>query len=140
MENLCWQVANTQLFLNNQSLLTDTSYSVEKCLGCLTLLRVMVKDLNQVRKYLESAADIINSIKNISRAARSKFGFNVQLIVRVYNDPEIIDSYLLFLVRTNNYNEDFFSELDELSDEFAEDRKGKSGWVTISTDLLPTES
>jgi len=114
--------------------------------------QVRVKNPKLVRKYLHKFNDIIDVVPEAVNAAKRHFP-EAQLVLDVYEDPEIDDRYLVLYVRLWKYDEsvvegvreereelrDFIDRLKEAEKEFLHRLVDKRGWLLLTTDFQKPE-
>jgi DNA replicative helicase MCM subunit Mcm2 (Cdc46/Mcm family) len=96
--------------------------------------KVQLKNLDKIRDYLLQFPDVMNVIRKAINAAQKHFP-EAQLIMDLYEDPEIEDYYLVLYVRLKNYDDSFVDRLKEAQAEFISDLVNKEGWVQLTTDF-----
>jgi hypothetical protein len=111
--------------------------------------QVRIKNPELVRKYLNKFKDIIDVVPESVKAAKRHFP-EAQLVLDLYQDPEIDHQYLVLYVRLWNYDEDtietvrearrdFIDRLEEAESEFLNKLAGKRGWIQLTTDFQNPE-
>jgi hypothetical protein len=98
---------------------------------------VQVRGVLEVRNYLDKHSDMFGVTERICQAARSEFGQEAFLTLRVYRDPEIDDEYLLLRVRLRSYPPDTMPRIRSLSDPYQNELSDKSGSIIVTTDFRP---
>jgi hypothetical protein len=96
--------------------------------------KVQLKNLDKIRDYLLQFPDVMDVIRKAINAAQKHFS-EAQLIMDLYEDPEIEDYYLVLYVRLKNYDDSFVDRLKEAQAEFISDLVNKEGWVQLTTDF-----
>jgi hypothetical protein len=114
--------------------------------------QVRVKNPNLVRRYLRRFNDMIDVVPVAVNAAKRYFP-EAQLVLDLYQDPEIEDRYLVLYVRLWSYDESvmervrearkelnsFIDRLKEAEKEFLHRLVEKRGWIQMTTDFQKPE-
>jgi hypothetical protein len=114
--------------------------------------QVRIKNPKLVRRYLRKFNDMIDVVPEAVNAARRHFP-EAQLVLDLYEDPEIDDRYLVLYVRLWNYDESvmervrearkelngFIDRLDKAEAEFLHHLVEKRGWLQLTTDFQKPE-
>ena len=114
--------------------------------------QVRVKNPKPVRRYLHKFNDMIDVVPEAVNAAKRHFP-EAQLILDLYEDPEIDDRYLVLYVRLWSYDESvmervriargelrsFIDRLKEAEKEFLHRLVDKRGWISLTTDFQNPE-
>jgi len=95
---------------------------------------VRLHDPNRIREYLLRFTEIIDVVPRAVDAARRHFP-EAQLIMEVYEDPEIEDCYLVLYVRLKQYDDSFVERLEKAEAEFLDHLADKEGWLQLTTDF-----
>ena len=82
--------------------------------------QVRIKNTDQVKKYLMKFSDILDLVPKVVHIAKKHFP-EAQLVLTLYEDPEIDDQYLVVYVRMKKYDELFMEKVREARDEYRED-------------------
>src|SRR5262245_2541538 len=93
-----------------------TASPTDETLRTLASLGVQVRDEADVRAYLERYSDTHEAVRAVSATARQTFGPEAALLLSVYHDPEIVDSWLKLLVRLPSYPPDFYETIRAVTD------------------------
>ena len=88
----------------------------------------------RVREYLSLFADIADVASYAVEAARRRFP-NAQLVLDVYQDPEIDDEYLVLYVRMPHYDDSVMERIAAAEAEYLDMLADKSGWIQLTTDF-----
>ena len=99
--------------------------------------RVQFEDFYSVLEYLLRFIDILDVIPQVVAAAIKHFP-EAQLVMDVYQDPEIDDQYLVLYVRLKNYD-NFVERLEKAEAEFVNQLANKKGWIQLTTDFRVPE-
>ncbi|MBA7640720.1 hypothetical protein ES703_48391 [subsurface metagenome] len=99
--------------------------------------KVVVPDISEVLDYLLKYRELAYFVLFAANRARSRFKSAVQLSLEVYHDPEIDDEYLALYVRQENYEDNIFDVIDEISAEYEDSFPSEGGWFILTTDLHP---
>lgn len=89
---------------------------------------------SQVREYLSLFADIADVASYAVEAARRRFP-DAQLVLDVYQDPEIDDEYLVLYVRMPHYDDSVMERIAAAEAEYLDMLADKSGWIQLTTDF-----
>jgi len=114
--------------------------------------QVRVRNPELVRRYLNKFNDMIDVVPEAVNAAKRHFP-EAQLVLDLYEDPEIDDRYLVLYVRLWNYDESvmerfrearkelngFIDRLDKAEAEFLHRLVDKRGWIQLTTDFQKPE-
>ncbi len=87
-----------------------------------------------IREYLLEFPDLLDVIPIAVRAAKEIFPEG-QLVLGVYQDPEVDDRYLALYVRLPDYDESFLQRLEEAEAGFIDRLSNKAGWLQLTTDF-----
>ncbi len=115
------------------------SQDIERLLKWLIEKGLRVVGPDEIRQYLLNFPDLIDVVPVAVRAAHKHLP-KAQLILQVYRDPEIDDSYLTLEVRLKEYDESVMSRIEEAESEFIDLLVGKSGWLLLTTDFQEPET
>lgn len=116
---------------------TDVTSEIEAILFKLSFLEVRLGQLKEIKDYLFRFRDLIDLILPVCNAARKRFGFQAQLALEVYHDPEVEDEYLVLYVRLNKYDESVIKRIKEIRKEYEGEFAGGKGWFLLTTDFRP---
>jgi len=114
--------------------------------------KVRVKNPKLVRKYLYKFSDVIDVVPEAVNATKRHFP-EAQLVLDLYQDPEIDDRYLVIYVRLWDYGgsvmerveeargelRSFIYRLEEAEKEFLHRLVDKRGWIQLTTDFKKPE-
>jgi hypothetical protein len=120
--------------LRDSSSRTSIALDVEELLDSLRTDGVVIEGVGAVENYLLCFSDVIDVVRKAVSAARRHFP-DGQLIMSVYNDPEIDDRYLALEVRAKGDSDSLFARLEKAQAEFVDDLAHKEGWVQLVTDF-----
>ncbi len=100
-----------------------------------------VKLLNQkeINEYLLSFPDLIEVTRRAVFAALRHMP-DAQLVMKVYQDPEIEDRYLAIYARFEDYDESTLERIEAAESEYIELLSDRDGWIQLSTDFREPES
>jgi hypothetical protein len=113
----------------------DVTSEIETSLSKLRSKVVELPNSEEVRDYLLKYSDMTHLLSYVTELLREKIGWDPQLSLEVYHDPEIQDEYLTIYVRKDNYDEKFLDMIDDIGAEFEEYLIEKSGWLIVTTDF-----
>jgi len=110
---------------------------IEGSLEWLHREQVKLVDGDAIREYIRLHSDMASAVDIVASLVRSRFGKNTQLLLDVYNDPEIDDQYLQLRVRAIDYNSEFMNLIDAV-DALAEPvLRRRTGRILLTTDFVP---
>lgn len=112
----------------------STASDIDALLEALRASGVEVLRPEDVRAYLDAFPDISDVIPIAAAAARRHFP-DAHLSLRVYEDPEIDDEYLILCVRPGVYEDSLADRLEEAEAEFLDRLADKRGWIHLTTDF-----
>jgi len=100
--------------------------------------RVRIESLHSMRKYLLRFTELLDVIPQAVEAAKKHFP-EAQLVMDVYQDPEIDDSYLVLYIRLKHYDDSVIERLEKAEAEFLNQLVNKRGWIQLTTDFREPE-
>lgn len=89
---------------------------------------------SRIREYLSLFPDIADVASYAVEAARRRFP-HAQLVLDVYQDPEIDDEYLVLYVRMPHYDDSVMERIAAAEAEYLDMLADKSGWIQLTTDF-----
>jgi len=95
---------------------------------------VLIASESRVREYLLHAANIAEVVSHAVEAAQRRFP-DAQLVLDVYQDPEIDDEYLVLYVRMLHYDDSVMERIAAAEAEYLDMLADKSGWIQLTTDF-----
>ena len=98
---------------------------------------VIFPNISEVISYLLKFRELTSIVLFAANKARNRFKSTTQLSLEVYHDPEIDDEYLALYVRQENYDDNIFDVIDEISAEYEDSFPSEGGWFILTTDLHP---
>jgi hypothetical protein len=94
-----------------------------------------------VAAYLREHPDVVEIVSGMADGLVTEFEYEpAQIELDQYDDPEIDDHYLTFMVRLPDYPDDvrsFIERLDRVSDGYGDRLTNLSGWLLVTTDFRP---
>ena len=90
-----------------------------------------------IREYLLRYPELVEVVSLAVDTARRHFP-EAQLVLDVYQDPEIDDKYLVLYFRLKSYT-DFVDRYERAQAEFIPHLRGKRGWIQLTTDFREPE-
>ncbi len=91
-----------------------------------------------VAAYLGKHPDMVSIITDLGLALVHEFEHDpAQIELDQYDDPEIDDHYLTFMVRMPTYDDAFLDRLKKISRPFDDALTTASGWVLTMSDFRP---
>jgi hypothetical protein len=110
---------------------------IEGMLGSIRREGIIVSNPNEIQDYLLYHSDMIEFLKLIITVSLDKFDYKTQLELKIYNDPEIDDSYLALYLRQEEYDANILEAIEDVCIEFEDELADKSGWFELTTDYQP---
>jgi hypothetical protein len=93
---------------------------------------------DRARKYLLQFTDLLDVTPKVIDVAKKYFP-EAQLVMDVYQDPEINDDHLVLYVRLNHYDKSVIERLRKARAEFRNYLANKKGWIHLTTDFRKPE-
>lgn len=100
---------------------------------------LVVQRENEVRIYLLQHPELQELIPQAVAAVRKHIP-DAHLLLDVYSDPEIEDSYLVLYVRLPVYDETLLARIEQAEAEYIERLSNSTGWLQLTTDFQPSGS
>jgi len=100
---------------------------------------VDIKTPEQIKYYLSLYRELIDLIPIAVSIAKKHFPES-HIVIDVYKDPEVEDSYIIFYIRLSQYDDSFIDKLAIAESELLPLLAGKEGWIQMSTDFEPMEN
>jgi hypothetical protein len=97
--------------------------------------RIMLPCLQEVTGYLANHPELAQLLPGICGEVREALGFEPELSLELYKDPEIDDRYLTLYVRKEKYEPDILDRLQTVSDRFNPRLEDISGYFLLATDF-----
>jgi len=126
-------VASPALQRGSESIVID----IEGLIEWLTR-KVRLENPHSIREYLLRFTELLDVIPKAVDAAKKHFP-EAQLVMDVYQDPEIDDNYLVLYIRLKHYDDSFIERLDKAEAEFLNQLVSKRGWIQLTTDFRQPE-
>ena len=101
----------------------------------LAALGISSANEEEIRRFLFEHPEMSALTKNICKDARDSFGPGIEIILSLYQDPEIDDRHLLLNVRYEGELAHFLSVTDHLYGKHIKALRRASGWILINRDL-----
>ncbi len=127
----------SQPFSNAESQSTSIEKEIERVLLDLKS-QVRLQHIDRIRAYLAQYPELLDVLPRAVDAARSHFP-QAQLILDIYQDPEIEDHYLVIYVRLHEYNDEILEQMERAEQEFMRELASKEGWIQLTTDFRVPE-
>ena len=99
---------------------------------------VEINNRTHIKNYLSLFSDLIDLIPIAVSVAKKHFPEG-HIVVDVYKDPEIEDSYIIFYIKLSQYDDSFIDRLATAESELLPLLVNKKGWIQLSTDFLSTK-
>lgn len=113
---------------------TSVFKEVESIIRWLAEEEVRLHNAEKIQDYLAEFPDLIEVLLRAVRAVK-KYLPGAQLILKVYQDPEIEDRYLALYVRLPQYDEKVMERIEAAESEYIEFLADSKGWLQLTTDF-----
>jgi len=113
-------------------------YYIEKLINELDN-QVEISDPQHIRHYLSRFIDLIDLLPIAVEIAKKHFPES-SIVLDVYVDPEINDSYIVLYIRLSQYDDSFVEQLTVAESELLPLLVNKKGWIQLSTDFEVSNS
>jgi len=100
--------------------------------------KVRLENPHSIREYLLHFTELLDVIPKAVDAAKKHFP-EAQLVMDVYQDPEIDDCYLVLYIRLKHYDDSVIERLEKAEAEFLNQLVHKRGWIQLTTDFQEPE-
>jgi len=100
--------------------------------------KVRIENPNLIREYLSQFTGLLDVTPEAVNAAKKHFP-EAQLVIDVYQDPEIADCYLVLYIRLKHYDDSVMERLEKAEAEFLSHLVSKRGWIQLTTDFREPE-
>ena len=100
--------------------------------------QVRIENPNLIREYLSQFTGLLDVIPKAVNAAKKHFP-EAQLVIDVYQDPEIADCYLVLYIRLKHYDDSVIERLEKAETKFLNHLVNKRGWIQLTTDFRESE-
>lgn len=114
---------------------SSVSRRIEDLFEFAEKINIIQPDPAAVRNYLIKHDDMIDLLYRVGRLARNKFGYEAEISLEVFHDPEEDYEDLTLYVRKNDYQEELLKKFEEIDDEYGEELADKSGYLAVTTDF-----
>jgi hypothetical protein len=110
------------------------NYHIDKIIEELSN-EVEINNLKRIRRYLSRFTDFVDLLPIAVSIAEKHFPES-SIVLDIYVDPEIDDSYIVLYIRLNQYDASFIERLAEAESEIFPLVVNKKGWIQLTTDFL----
>jgi hypothetical protein len=110
------------------------NYRIDKTIEELNN-EVEINNPQHIRHYLSSFTDLIDLLPIAVSIAKKHFPQS-SIVLDVYVDPEIDDSYIVLYIRLSYYDDTFIERLAAAESEMLPLLVNKKGWIQLTTDFL----
>jgi hypothetical protein len=100
--------------------------------------KVRLENPHSIREYLLRFTELLDVIPKAVDAAKKHFP-EAQLVMDVYQDPEIADYYLVLYIRLKYYDDSIIERLEKAEAKFLNQLANKRGWIQLTTDFREPE-
>jgi hypothetical protein len=97
--------------------------------------KAKINEPQHIRRYLSRFADLIDLLPIAVSIAQKHFPES-SIVLDVYVDPEIDDSYIVLYIRLSRYDDTFIERLAAAESEILPLLVNKKGWIQLTTDFL----
>jgi len=112
--------------------------AIEMLMEWLLARKVRLENHHSIREYLLRFTELLDVIQQTVDAAK-KHVPDAQLVMDVYQDPEIDDCYLALYIRLKHYDDSVVERLEKAEAEFLNQLVHKRGWIQLTTDFREPE-
>jgi hypothetical protein len=95
---------------------------------------IEVNNSRSIRRYISRFKDLAELIPVAISIVRKHFP-EARIVLDLYVDPEIKDSYPVLYIRLSEYDESFIERLNAAESELLPLLINKKGWIQLSTDF-----
>jgi len=96
--------------------------------------KVRLENPQGIREYLLRFPDLLDVIPRAVNTAKRHFP-EAQIVMGVYQDPEIVDCYLVLYIRLRHYDDSVINRLQKAESEYLDQLVNKAGWIQLTTDF-----
>jgi hypothetical protein len=96
---------------------------------------ILLPNADATEAYVAQHPSLGSLLPEICKTIRASFGPPTELVMKVYEDPEIDDQYLTLYVRQDRYAPDLFDRIDATLTEFAAALESATGFFLVTTDF-----
>jgi hypothetical protein len=89
----------------------------------------------QVRQYMKQYRRLAALVPPICSRTRQEFGEQAELVLDLYQDPEIDDCYLQLRIRLPRYDRTTMERIYAITAEFDDQLCKATGWFQVTTDF-----
>jgi len=117
---------------------TVRNKNTDKLIDCLAN-HIEVKNTRSIKRYISRFKDLAELIPVAISIVRKHFP-EARLVLDLYIDPEINDSYIVLYIRLSQYDDSFVEQLTVAESELLPLLVSKKGWIQLSTDFEEVEN
>ena len=96
--------------------------------------KVRLENPHRIREYLLRFPELLDVIPRAVNAAKRHFP-EAQIVMEVYQDPEIADRYLVLYIRLKHYDDSVINRLQKAESEYLDQLVNRAGWIQLTTDF-----
>ncbi len=96
--------------------------------------QVEVNNPKFIKHYLLRFRDLMKLLPLAISIAKKHFP-EAKIVIDVYADPEVEDSYIILYIRHREYNDTFIERLEAAESELLPLLTNKKGWLQLTTDF-----
>ena len=113
--------------------------NADATLAALAGIAKFVPDPKEVLAYFTRYPDLAVFVPSVVSEVMKEFGYNTEMILGIYRDPEIDDSYVRLNLRLPRYDEHTMERIDRVTERFDEQLCKASGYLLVTTDYQPAK-
>jgi hypothetical protein len=110
-------------------------FTAEAVATALRRRGVQLDGAEELLGYVTRHPDVAYALLAVARKARRQLSALDAIVLVLYRDPEIRDSYPTFILRFNRYSEQTLTLIEDVGREAERALVGTSGWILVTTDF-----